>query len=99
MFVLHQFSTAHRVARENPVQRIAEQQRDTAHHRQARSDPDYQLHEQQMSNIRRQQVRNSRVASFRALHYEPENFYNTTHIGTLSVNCLHCGALKFENET
>ena len=91
---------AHRVARENPVQRLEEQQRDLLHHREARSDPDYQAHEQHINNVRRQQVRSSsRQASFRALHYQPNNFYNTTDIGTVSLRCSNCGALKFEKET
>ena len=49
--------------------------------------------------MRRQQVRSSRQASFRALHYQPDNFYNTTDIGTVSLRCSNCGTLKFEKET
>ena len=49
--------------------------------------------------MRRQHARNSREPSFRALYYEPDNFYNTTDIGTLSLQCSDCGALKFEKET
>ena len=44
---------AHRVARENPVQRMDEQQRDLLHHREARSDPEYQTREQHINNMRR----------------------------------------------
>ena len=44
-------------------------------------------------------MRSSRQASFRALSYQPEHFYNTTDIGTLSLQCSNCGALKFERET
>ena len=89
---------AHRVVRENPVRRMEEQQQDLLHHREMRSDPEYQANEQQVNNIQRQ-VRGNREASFRALNYQPENFYNTTDIGTLSSQCLHCGAIKFEKET
>ena len=78
---------------------MEEQQRDLLHHREARSDPDYQAREQQVNNMRRQQMRSSRQASLRALNYQPENFNNTTDIGTLSIQCSNCGALKFERET
>ena len=87
------------MARQDPAQRYEEQQRDLQHHREARSDPQYQAREQQINNTRRQQVRNSRQASFRALHYQPHNFYNTTGIGTMTLRCSTCGALKFEKET
>ena len=90
---------AHRVARDNPVHRIEEQQWDLLHHREALSDPDYQAREQQVNNMRRQQVRSSRQASLRALNYQPENFNNTTDVDTLSIQCSNCGALKFERET
>ena len=89
---------AHRVARENPVHRMEEQQRDLLHHREARSDPEYRAHEQQISNVRRQQVLGSRQASFRALHHQADNFYNITDVGTLSIQCTNCGALKFDKE-
>ena len=69
------------------------------HHREARSDPQYQAREQQINNTRRQQVRSSRQASLRALQYQPQNFYNTTDIGTMSLQCSNCSALKFEKET
>ena len=52
-----------------------------------------------MNTMRRQQVRSGRQASFRALNYQPENFYSTTDVGTLSIHCSNCGALKFERET
>ena len=58
---------AHRVARENPAQRMEEQQRDLLQRREARSDPEYQTREQHINNMRRQQVRSSRQTSFRAL--------------------------------
>ena len=90
---------AHRVAGANPVQRMEEQQRDLLQHREARSDPEYQACEQHKNNMRRQQVRNSRQASFRAQSHQPENFYNTTDIGTLSIQCINCGALNFQRET
>ena len=86
------------MACENPVQRTQEQQRDLLHHREAKSDPEYQTHEQQMNNMRRRQVHGSRQASFRALHYQADNFYNTTDVGTLSIQCTNCGALKFHKE-
>ena len=57
------------MARENPVQRMEEQQQDLLQHREARSDPEYQTREQQINNMQRQQVRSSRQASFRALSY------------------------------
>jgi len=34
-----------------------------------------------------------------ALNYQPGNFCSTIDLGTLSVECLHCGALKFSGET
>ena len=90
---------AHRVARENPARRMEERQRDLLRHRETRSDPQYQISQQQINNMRRQQVRNSREASLRALNYQPDNFYNTTDVGTLSSRCSNCGALKFNKET
>ena len=90
---------AHREAREDPAQRYEEQQRDLQHHRNTRSDPESRAREHQQNNARRQQIRSGRLPSFRALHYQPDNFYNTTDIGTLSLQCLNCGALKFEKET
>jgi len=51
-----------------------------------------------MNNMRIQQVRGSRQASFRVLHCQPENFYNITNIGTLSVQYFNCGTLKFDKE-
>ena len=54
--VLHNYiiicgdTIAHRVARQNPVQRMEEWQRNLLHHREARSDPEYQAHEQQVNN-------------------------------------------------
>ena len=87
------------MARDNPVQRMEEQQRDLLQRRQARSDPEYQTREQHINNMRRQQVRSSRQASFRALSYQPQHFHNTTDIGTLSLQCSNRGALKFERET
>ena len=91
--------TAHRVARDNLVQRMEEQQRDLLHRRQLRSDPEYQAHELQLNNMWRQQVRGNRQATFRVLNYEAENFCNTTDVGMLNYQCLNCGALKFERET
>ena len=52
-----------------------------------------------MNNTRRQQVSASRLPSLMAINYQPATFYNTTDIGTLSVECSHCGALKFPGET
>ena len=65
----------------------------------ARSDPQYRAQETQSNNTRRQQVRNGRLASFRALNYNADDFYNTTNVGTLSVECSNCGAIKFPMET
>ena len=45
------------------------------------------------------QVCESRQASFRALDYQADNFYNTTDVSALSVTCSKCGALKFPKET
>ena len=92
-------TAAHRVSRENPKIRRQEQQRDLLQHRVARSDPQYRVQEQQINNARRQQVRNSRQASFRALNYNADSFYNTTDVGTLSVQCSNCGVTKFPMET
>ena len=90
---------AHRVARSNPAVRMLEHQRDLRHRQEARSDPEYRTSEQLANNRRRQQVRHGRDASFRALNYEAETFHNTTGIGTMSSQCLNCGALKFNKET
>ena len=87
------------MAHENPAHRIEEQQQDLLHHREARYDPEYRVREQHMNTMRRQQVHSSRQASFRALQYQPDNFYNTTDVGTLSSQCSSCGALKFDKET
>ena len=92
-------TAAHRVSRDNPDIRRQEQQRDLLQHRVARSDPQYRAQEQQINNARRQQVRDNRQASFRALNYNADSFYNTTDVGTLSVRCSNCGATKFPMET
>ena len=73
--------------------------RDLLQHRAARSDPQYRVQEQQINNARRQQVRDGRQASFRALNYNADSFYDTTNVGTLSVECSNCGAFKFPMET
>ena len=88
-----------RLAREDLVTRREEQQQDTASHQQARVDPLYRALEQQANTARRQQVRASTHPSFRGLNYQPHNFFNTTDVGTLSVECTHCGTLKFPQET
>ena len=88
---------AHRAARENPVLRIEEQQRDMQYHREARSDPEYREMEQQLRSTRRQYVRDSRQPTFRALQYRSENFYNTTDVGTLTKLCSF--TVKFDKET
>ena len=49
--------------------------------------------------MRRQQVRSSKQPSFRALNYQADNFYNTTDVGSLSIECSNCGAFKFHKET
>ena len=82
------------MAREDPAHRIEEQQRDLLHHRETRSNQQSRSREQQLNNVRRQHARSSRGPSLRALHYEPDNFYNTTDIGTLSLQCSDCGALR-----
>ena len=87
------------MAREDPAQRYEEQQRDLQHHRDTRSDSESHAREQQLNNLRRQQVRSGRPPSFRALNYQPDNFYNTTDVGMLSSRCSNCGAFKFEKET
>ena len=87
------------MAREDPAQRYEEQQRDLQYHRDTRSDPESRAREQQVNNTRRQHTRSDKLLSLRALHYQPDNFYNTTDIGTLSSQCVNCGALKFEKET
>ena len=89
----------HRAAHENPVQRIEEQQWDLQHHREARSHPEYQAPEQQLRSMCSQEVRDSRQPTFRAQQYQSEHFYNTTDVGTLSVQCSRCDALKFDKET
>ena len=96
---MHGNTIAHRAAREDPAQRYEEQQRDLQHHRDTRSDPESRAREHQLNNVRRQQIRSGKQPSFRALHYRPDNFCNATDIGTLSLQCSNCGALKFEKET
>ena len=44
-------TTAHRVACEDPAQRMQEQQRDLLHHRETISDPQTRSAEQQMNNM------------------------------------------------
>ena len=78
---------------------MLERQRDLQHHQEARSDPEYRTSEQLTNNRHRQQVRHGRDASFRALNYEPNTFHNTTDLGTMSLQCSNCGALKFDRET
>ena len=87
------------MACENHVQRIEEQQWDMQRHREARSHPEYQETEQHLRNMRRQQVHGSRQPTIRALQYQSDHFYNTTDVGTLSIKCSHCDALKFDKET
>ena len=91
-------TAARRQARADPVVRQEEQQLNTVAHQHARADPQYRAQEQQISNTHRQQVSASRVPSLMALNYQPQNFCNTVDIGTLSIQCSHCGALKFPGE-
>ena len=83
---------AHRMAREDPVQRLEEHQRDLLHRREARSDPQYQAREQHINSARRQHAHSSRHSSLRALNYQPHNFHNTTGISAMSLLCSNCGA-------
>ena len=39
------------------------------------------------------------IPSFRALHYQSDNFYNTTDVGALSALCSNRDTLKFDKET
>ena len=94
-----QDTEARRVSHQNTAIRREEQQRDMLQHRVARSNPQYCAQEQQINNARRQEVHDSRQANFRALNCYPDDFYNTTDVGTLSVECSNCGALKFPIET
>jgi len=80
----------------DPTRRQEEQERNTTAHQISRADPEYHTAEQQMATACRQQVSASICPSFRALSYEPYNFLNVTDVGGLSVECTHCGALKFE---
>ena len=48
---MHGYTTAHRVAREDPIHRMEEQQRDTIAHRVAREDPVHRMEEQQRDTI------------------------------------------------
>ena len=48
-----------------------------------------------------QQIRGqhcSHGSTFRGLNCPPHTFYNTTNIGTLSVTCTYCKALKFSKK-
>ena len=60
------------------------------------ADPHYRAHELQTSNARHQQIVS---VDYLALKYIPDNFSYTTYVGMLSVECSHCGALKFPGET
>ena len=91
-------TAARRLAREDPATRREEQQQNTAAYQQTRADPRYRAHKQQANTTRRQQVRASTHPSFRGLNYQPHNFFNTTDVGALSVECTHCGTLKFTEE-
>ena len=91
-------TTMRRETRLDPTRRQEEQERNTAAHQISRADPEYRTAEQQMATARRQQVSASTRPSFRALSYEPHNFLNVTDVGGLSVECTHCGALKFEGK-
>ena len=51
-----------------------------------------------MNNAHQQQVSASRLPSLMALNYQPDNFHNTIDVGTLSVECSHCRALKFQDQ-
>ena len=51
-----------------------------------------------------QQVRGQRrthhyESTFRALNYAPHTFNNSMKIGSLTVICTHCNALKFPQES
>ena len=70
------------MARDNPVQRMEEQQQDLLHRRQLRSDPEYQAHELQLNNMRRQQVCGNRQATFRA------TIIHTTYLIIIDDNYL-----------
>ena len=92
-------NSAIQLAREDPATRREEQQQNIAAHQESRADPRYRAQEQQANTTRRQQVRASTHPSFRGFNYQPHNFFNTTDVGALSVECTHCGALKFPEET
>ena len=94
-------TAAHRISRQNPATQREQQRRDLLQHRAARSDPQYRAQKQQINNARCQQVWNGRQASFRALNYNLDIFYDSTNVGTLSVECSNCSAFKFpmENES
>ena len=90
-----------RETRRDSARRQEEQERNIAVHQVSRADPEYCTAEQQTATARWQQVSASThpTCSFRALSYEPHNFLNMTDVGGLSVECTHCGALKFEGKT
>ena len=52
-----------------------------------------------MENTRRAQVRTCTQPCFNGLNYQPDNFISTTDVNTLTVQCNHCGSLKFMDET
>ena len=95
------YSSHHRVARENPVQRMEEQQRDLLQYREARSDPEYQAQVPHINSMHTCIDSRCIVAetSVMGISYQPEHFYNTTDIGTLSLQCSNCDVLKNERET
>ena len=92
-------AAARRDARLEPTTRREERQHDQPQHQLARADPLYRAQEQQMENTERHQVHASTHPSFRGLNYQPHNFFSTTDVGTLSIECSHCDALKFPGET
>lgn len=77
--------------------RRAEQ--NTAACRLSREDPAVRMQKQQINATQHQQVCGSRPASLRALNYEADNFYITTNVGTLNMECLNYGAIRFPMET
>ena len=46
----------------------------------------------------KQQVCTCPQLSFSGCNYQPDSIDNTTDVGTLTVQCIYCGALKFEGE-
>ena len=85
--------------RQDLVVKKLEQLHDMSVRRERRANPQCCMRERQMENTRRAQVCTCTQPCFNSLNYQPDNFISTTDADTLTVQCNHCRALKFMDET